>query len=200
MPLEDMGNPNEQPSVPAANVSLTGLTGSSSPGEAAASDPASVSAPSGQPVTGFSLEQLGEHPYGVYMIDTRYTTDLGIIGCQVAAIGAPAKLIAVGGGISHKVVRWTVERLGEKPILPHWDTGNSNEVCKKHDEITASTILTPDGRKVWRFSGLYLYVLSMPVKEGHKYYCGAPPFDTSPASLQYIDGNTFSREILRAAE
>lgn len=195
MPLEDLGSPSEQPS----NPPVVSVAGSSQPGSASASDPSSIPSLPGQVVPYFTAEQLGISPYGLYLIDTRYETDRGLVGCPVADGGDTVDIIAVHDGISHKIVKWTCERIGEKPILPHWDTGNDNERCKKNEVITHSTIRTPDGRKIWKFSGLYVYILKKRVSDSQKHYCGAPPFDTSPAALQYIDGSLFSKEILKAA-
>lgn len=147
----------------------------------------------------WSIEQLGANPYGMYSIDTSYETWTGFMGMPVAAPQpADQEIIQVCQGYTKKVVQWTCERLDARPILPHWDTGNANEVLKYRRILPASTTLTIDSKQVWRVSGTYVYELKRAVDDTSRYFCGAPPFDTSPSSLQVIDGSLFSRQILNA--
>lgn len=191
---EDMGNSSQEPS-PAGESALSSVD---SP-DASANESVAISYSPNSRESKFSSEQLGQNPYGMYIIDTKYDTHTGIIGLPVADGSGEQDIISVHDGKTTKIVKWSCERIGAKPILPHWDTGNDNEVCVRRPIQVCSTMLTIDSREVWRAEGCYVYELRKRVDEPDKFYCGAPPFSKAPSAIQVIGGESFSKDILRAA-
>ncbi len=132
-----------------------------------------------KPVDWFSAGYL-EAEYTFYAIHTTYQTDLGL---QAAPSTAPRavtttgttnsqgqsttqttnpegpdlnNIVRVRRPITTKTVSWTAQRLTAKPLLPHWNTGSSNEKLLSRT-ISARNPLQGLNSKVWEVSGVYVY-------------------------------------------
>lgn len=123
------------------------------------------------PVPWFSDGYL-EAEYTFYAIQTVYTTDLGLQaspstapravltgtsqGTQPATGPDQNNIVRVRRPITTKTVIWTAQRLGVKPLLPHWNTGSTNEKLM-YRTISARNPLQTLNKKVWEVSGVYVY-------------------------------------------
>lgn len=137
-------------------------------------------------------------PYTIYAIDTDYEWDMGYGQMPTGgADGSASAVVKTHAEVAQKVVFWTCERVGAKPVLPHWDTGNANEILAYKRISPVSHLLTYAGKQVWRVNGIYLYFLSRPV-DGAPLPTGAPPPSSYTYDLLLLDGSLFSRAILRS--
>lgn len=188
---EDMGDGSQEPG------SGDPISASSTPAiTVSGSDPTTISFSDSPGDSLFSTEQLSISPYSQYLIDVKYICTSGIIQTGVGSPGAECEFIGVTGGLARKVVHWTAERIGAKPVLPHWETDNPNEPWLTKEIQPASVVLTPDSRQVYRVSGTYTYGLKRNLGEQDKLYSGSVPVDKLAASTQYIDGSQFSKEVV----
>lgn len=130
------------------------------------------------PVDWFSAGYL-QAEYTFYAITTIYQTDLGI---QAAPSTAPMATVQTGGSqggvvtqaggpdqnnivrvrrpITTKTVTWTAQRINCKPILPHWNTGTTNEKLL-YRTISARNPLQSINQKTWEVSGVYVYAFKV---------------------------------------
>ena len=136
-----------------------------------------------------------------YTIDTYYDWDYGLVKVPMAAPdGMAARIVKTHAQTGRKTVVWTTERDMGRPVCPHWDTGNPNEVLVFKRIIPANALFNVDGRPIWRITGMYIYELLLPLDldKGDSMVAGYMPYD--PWSTQmYWDGNLFDKRFLSAA-
>lgn len=141
--------------------------------------------------------QLESAPYTQYLIDSKYEWHEGVIQIpQAGPAGSPSVMVKVHEAYGTRVIKWTAERIREKPILPYWDTGNVNEVLTYKNITPASVALSLRGEKIFRVSGLYIYALKRPPSKEDRLFSGKIPPDPDPISLTAIDGSLYSITIL----
>lgn len=102
-----------------------------------------------------------EAEYTFYAIQTTFQTDLGLQAAPSTA-SRPAgdvdenQIVRVRRPITFKVVNWQAQRLYVKPLLPHWNTGTTNEKLLQRT-ISARNPLQSLNHKTWEVSGQYVY-------------------------------------------
>ena len=155
--------------------------------------------PTTVPASAASLA-AGQLAYDIYTVETPYRTMRGTL--QLPAAGSPAtaaQIVRVHAPYRIKIITWVVQTvcpIGVKPVLPHWDTGNPNEVLCYDDVQPQTPILTPGGNAfTWRVEGEYHYLLQLP---SNSFGSGGTPFCNLPAELFGLDESNFSRDILRS--
>jgi hypothetical protein len=63
-----------------------------------------------------------------------------------------------------RLVAWVVSRYGARPNLPHWNTGNPNEVLL-HSEITVDSPRPVNFGSAWQqVAGYYVYCVLTPAE------------------------------------
>lgn len=137
-----------------------------------------------------------------YRIDIMYVTPQGNVQLPLASEDefddATCAVVQLHAQLTEKIVKWTAERQGEKPILPFWDTDNDNEVLLERRIQTCSLVVMPNGATpVWRASGTYRYALYKYSGEDDRLYLGAIPVMSLSADTIYYDGNDYSADILK---
>lgn len=156
--------------------------------------------PGAQPVVVSSLfADVGGAPYTDYKIDTRNEIDDGILMIPIAGKpGTPPKIVRRHAGAAVKRVQWTAERVGLKPVCPHWDTGNANEKVAARVITPMSPLLVNDRVQAWRCSGLYTYYIAAASDGLSRFAAGAPIPDRTPPESNIIEVSQFSKVVLRS--
>lgn len=144
--------------------------------------------------------------YTTYTIDTEYTTDNGIAVLPVSGLNsdgtAPAVPVRYHCGLTTKRVKWSAERVHEKPIAPSPNTGDPNEILV-HSLLYPANALQDFNAITYRISGEYIYHLIRPKVPGHqssKYPMGTTPAEVAPSSVRYYDYRDFSPDPLDASQ
>ena len=135
-------------------------------------------------------KEQDQWPYKQYLIDTVYETDEGIRVLPTSQAAGSAIKVRVGLPLTIKIVTFTMERHGKKPKIPHWNTGNANEVLEKRRIQVCNPLQLPD-RKAWRVEGTYTYKLLVPLTEDDILCCG-----TTPAEIDLANQHTYAKADL----
>ncbi len=145
-----------------------------------------------------SDEQASASFYPVFQIQTWIVGDVGLMQMPVAgALGSPARVVRKSAPFTKKIVYWKAQRLGEKPTLPHWDTGNSNEVLARFLFCPMAPYNLLGGSQfLWICEGLYIYWLSNTPCFTDDFYTGIMPLYDATVEELKIQGYEFSRELL----
>lgn len=115
-------------------------------------------------------------PYPSAEINSYYETHEGVYQAPVAgpqpSPSNPTSPVSGSGGtptssilnlhlpISRRRVEWTVERIGDRPKIPSWNSSNVNERLMKKTINPMDVQLTIDGSTtIYRISGEYIYAL-----------------------------------------
>lgn len=147
-----------------------------------------------------SAEQSGTSGwYTRYLIESYYDWDSGIYPAAVGAQAGPTSMQQLHAPREVHVIAWTAERVGGKPTLPHWDTGNANEFLIKRRIYPSCPARALDGNQIWRAAGVYTYALVAPIGDGATFFTGATPDTTYTPEELMLGQELFSREILRSA-
>lgn len=149
----------------------------------------------------FSSEQQDGRAYGRYNIRQHFVTHHGLLQLPTAGpVGSPARMVRVHAPYSIKVITWVVYKLcelGEKPILPHWDTGDTNEVCTIAEVRIDSPTIAENGQAFhWRVHGEYHYASGQAGRS--QMSGGSSPAITLPPESFGINEGDFSKDFLRA--
>lgn len=158
--------------------------------------------PSVNPDAGFfSSQQANGSGYDRYNIRQHFITHSGLMQLPTAGpVGSPARMVRVHAPYSIKVITWVVYKaceVSEKPTLPHWDTGDPNEVCTIGEVRVDSPTLTADGKTLlWRVSGEYHYASGQAGRS--QMSGGSSPAITLPPESFGINEGDFSKDFLRA--
>jgi len=152
-------------------------------------------------VTHYSPAQATSAYYADFKVTTYWITDCGVVQLPVAA--APpqnCRIVRHSAPSAQKVVAWEAWRLIDKPALPHWNTGNPNEVLAKHLIVTHSPVPMPGGAGLmWHAEGMYVYYLYATPREGDAYASAATPLFDYQAELLRMEGFQFDETLLRCA-
>lgn len=149
----------------------------------------------------FSSAQIAGIGYGRYNIRQDYRRLSGLIQLPIAGpLGTPARIVRLNSGSAVKVVTWVVECLrlvGEKPTLPHWDTGDSNEALIYSSIAVDQPAIQPDGQTFfWRVRGEY-HLAAWSARQGSFSGGSSPAITLPPESFGLTEGD-FSRDFLRS--
>lgn len=126
-----------------------------------------------------------------YRIQTSYEWDFGLLVIPAAGPdGTQASVVKTHSAIGRKTVSWSVEAIGDHPILPHWDTGNNSEVLIYKSINTANI----QYGFTHAMSGIYVYSLLIAPLETDRLATGYVLYDSS--NQQFIDSNWFDRRML----
>jgi hypothetical protein len=136
-----------------------------------------------------------------YGIHVRYEHHEGLLQMPVAGPpGTAAVVVRVCAPHWTKSVRWVAERQGAKPVLPHWDTGTSNEVLQYKTLVPVAPAVMPQHaanfRHTYRVQGLYVYLLRSPPPDASPLAVGRLPFDPLPAVAHSLENYQFDRTVL----
>lgn len=149
--------------------------------------------------TSFSDEQAGQEPYPVYDVTARYELKTGLVQMPVAGPkGTPARIVRLTSPTTLKTISWVVQRVGERPRLPHPDTGDPNDVLLYMDVYFPNPVLQPDGLRLsWLAQGVYVYACQLPLTEQNMLYVptAATMRTTSPLAVEPWQWDT---NVLRA--
>jgi hypothetical protein len=148
-----------------------------------------------------SADQQGPNWYVAYRITAEYDEDLGLMGCPVAGPpGTNCQVVRLHGGITFKTISWAADRWGDKPVLPHWDTGNPNEVLIRRVMRPYDPLTRPDGSHLYRFTGVYRYVLQSALNPsaGDVWVAGVNPIGTQTFTDAAYPSYLFSKALIQS--
>jgi hypothetical protein len=147
-----------------------------------------------------SGEQDGREFYTTYKIKVFYCLDTGLVMGKPAGLpGAGASIMRIHAPVGKKFVYWRAERLGQKPVLPHPDAGNANEVLQKAIVSPGEPVLQPGGNVVhYSAEGWYVYLQYKPLADGDTHAVPATPLMDLTAEDLNAKGFEFSRDILKS--
>lgn len=155
------------------------------------------------PATASELNYVNQNTlaYDRYDVDTSYQEFEGKLQLPIADADSDPRIVRVHAPYTLKVVRWEIETvcpLGVKPTLPHWDTGDSDDVlCYKRIWPQAPTI-TPGGNGwIWRVKGEYRYYRKT---ANESFPVGATPLSIVSAGNFVLTEDDFSEDILDAVD
>lgn len=139
--------------------------------------------------------------YNRYNIRQHLVTNYGLMQLPTAGpVGTPARIVRVHAPCSSKVVTWVIERLcevGEKPVLPHWDTLDSNEVCIMGEVRIDAPVLQMNGSVfLWHVAGEYHYASGYAGRIQAS--GGTSPAITLPPEAFGINEGDFSKDYIRS--
>lgn len=150
----------------------------------------------------FSSQQSIGEGYNRYNIRQHFLSNTGLFQLPTAGpVGTPARIVRLHAPTSIKVITWVVEMdcpVGQKPVLPHWDTGDVNEVFIRGQVVLDSPNIRANGEMfLWRATGEYHYVSALAGREAIT--GGAAPSISLPPAAFDLNYGDFSRDFLRAA-
>ncbi len=131
-------------------------------------------------------------------LESTYETHTGLLPMPVAKSGRKyTRPVRAHAEYTLKVVTWTVSRVTEWPVCPHWDTGNENEVLIRRT-ITPKTPELLRNEKAYRYevSGEYVYMLMLPLGDDESYPAGTTPIVVTDSRTQVMTPLQFSRDLL----
>lgn len=150
--------------------------------------------------------------YTYAIIRTSYETDDGVrVGSKAAASGVPGQssrssnvVVRVRNPRTIKTVSWTVQRMYVKPVLPHWDTGNPNEILLSKT-ISIQNPSLGIYQRIWSASGVYTYAFAkepfVTVNGVERLILvnGVPPTEDAKTALYSYDQGDFDFRQLDAS-
>lgn len=148
-----------------------------------------------------SAAQSEGGPFTQYLIESYYDWASGYFPSPVGAEAAPQLTLKLHAPCEIHVIAWTAERIGAKPILPHWDISDSNpnEVLIKRRIYPSCPARAMDGNQIWRAAGVYTYALKAPIGDGATFFTGATPDTTFTPEELMLGQELFDRNILRSS-
>ncbi len=137
--------------------------------------------------------------YPKYDILTTVAAWTGALQCPVGgAAGTASSITRLYAIRAKKTVRWRARRLGAQPVLPHWDTGSSNEVLLTWKVCIRNPVLMADARNyLYCASGRYTYALYEPIPDEDPLPIGVAPYTRAVVEDHYFPGTLFDTSILR---
>ncbi len=148
----------------------------------------------------YSDQQSGPSFYPDFTVRTVYLGSTGLAQMPVAgALGTPARVVRLTAPYAKKIVWWRAYRLGQKPMLPHYDTGTTNEALGWFMILPYEGVLLAGGENYsFVVEGLYLYYLFAVPCLTDDFYAGVTPLFTATTEDMKVQGYQFSRTLLRA--
>ncbi len=150
----------------------------------------------------FSSQQSSGVGYNRYNIRQYLLSNTGLFQLPTGGpVGSPARIVRLHAPTSSKVITWVVEMdclIGQKPTLPHWDTGDVNEVFIRGQVTVESPTIRSNGQLfLWRAKGEYHYASALAGRLAVN--GGATPAISLPPAAFDLNYGDFSRDFLRAA-
>jgi hypothetical protein len=104
----------------------------------------------------------------IYQIDTLYSKNYNVHMAAVAGgtqsdssgnqVPIPPEIMTLANPVSYRIVKWTSECAGAKPLQPAPISGDKNYVLVRSDFQPAAPVLAADGHTVvWSGAGQYIY-------------------------------------------
>ncbi len=145
-----------------------------------------------------SAAQLSPQFYLDSDLGTVYNHNTGIIQVPIANHAvSDCELIAVCAPFTSKTVRWTFDRVGEKPVLPYWATGTANEILLNRTIVPQAPVVEPPGNRArQRVSGSYLFAFKQALAEQDSLPAGVPPTNNQSKSDTEIGYQQFDSAII----
>ncbi len=145
-----------------------------------------------------SAAQLSPQFYLDSDLGTVYNHNTGIIQVPIANHAvSDCELIAVCAPFTSKTVRWTFDRVGEKPVLPYWATGTANEILLNRTIVPQAPVVEPPGNRArQRVSGSYLFAFKQALAEQDPLPVGVPPTNNQSKSDTEIGYQQFDSAII----
>lgn len=151
--------------------------------------------------TFFSDVQSTNLFYTEYHICTLLETNMGVEIMPVAARTGAARVVRLHAPYSIKTIVWEAERRGgieDRPVLPHWDTGDSNDVLAFSFFAVHAPPVQPGGTRLgWSVRGWYKYLMYATLEESEILQVAALPTHNLAVDRLNAQGFTFSRDILK---
>src|SRR5205823_4980386 len=109
-------------------------------------------------------------PYQTFVSQNEYVYESGLsqqaVGAAPSPVGVPpvrCRLVQLHAPIGRRVYTWAVERLGQKPTLPHPESDDPNEVlAEAHVFPRAPELNATATAHVFYAEGVYTYYLLEP--------------------------------------
>lgn len=157
--------------------------------------------PADDPVYTGTLYRGDAYAYDVFTQDISYKTMAGLLQLPLAGPpGTGARVVRVHAPYTRKVVKWAIQTVlpqGVRPVLPHWDTGDPNEVLCYRVVRPQTPLLTTAGTDYqWRVEGEYHYHL---LGTADVFSTGTTPMGVEPPESFTLYEGDFSRELLRSS-
>lgn len=147
----------------------------------------------------FSSQQSDGRGYNRYNLRQHFASQSGLVQLPTGGpVGSPARIVRLCAPTSFKVITWVVEmdcEIGQRPVLPHWETSDPNEVFIRGEVVLDSpNIRSSGGIFQWRAKGEYHYASAL---AGRSLVSGgAAPSITLPPGAFNIGPGDFSRDFL----
>jgi hypothetical protein len=147
----------------------------------------------------FSYEQLTGGLYTEYWVSVLYLENEGLCALPLAAPTGAQRIVRLHAPSMRKVVLWHAKRYGDKPHIPHWGTGASNEVLMKK-MLGQVHLDTSAGQQqhIYTQEGIYVYELQVPLGENDRLPTAAPVVFSTPPELLHIEPAQFDHNMLRS--
>ncbi len=151
----------------------------------AVNKPGFASVPRGIP--NVRAEAVGKQFYRDGRTDNDYQEDLGIrILPSSGPVGTPPRIVRVHGGFAVRIVRWTAERVGAWPLPPSASTGDPGQVLMWRSRRPLSPLMGPNGQKIYRVAGTYIFALADVLTETDRLNVGTLGWSADPP--EYLEG------------
>ncbi len=140
-------------------------------------------------------------PYKDFTFDIEYVEETGRDVAPVAGDGTqPGVAYRYHNGAMLMRVKWSTERDNAKPVVPHYDTGDPNNI-RVESIIYPAMPLQGIGRVTYRISGMFVYKLIIPktLERGSIYPCGSSPAENRPSSANFYGPLDFSKALFDAS-
>lgn len=140
--------------------------------------------------------------YTDYKIDREVNIKQGVLIIPVAGPpGTPPKVVRTYAPYMEKRSEWATEKIGNKPTVPHWDTGDPNTIPVEMHFFPMSPMPIDEFRQAWRMEGVYRYVYAVaPLLSGLSMEAGAiTPAATPKPEDNVITIDLFTKDQLKEA-
>lgn len=143
------------------------------------------------PDSSVSAAQQTDAFYPETTMDVRYDIHPGVAVQPLAqspdAEGNTCEKVQLTAAYMTKTLSFTMERLGEKPVIPDWNDPDPNLVLTYVSVTDAVPLDGPNGIVVWRVSGTYVWRLLKPLDPNTPWPVGTSPASTRPAVQTALD-------------
>ena len=139
--------------------------------------------------------------YSEYEIEKDYEIFEGISASPVAGSSGSQRLLRLNAPYGQLSIQWTAHRRGFPPVLPHWDTGNANEVLVYRRIKPLSPKIIPGGEMfLFRVWGYYRYNLLFAHRQHDNFDLPVTMIDTLKPADCVLGEWQFSASLTESAE
>lgn len=129
-------------------------------------------------------------------IDVKYVLYPGVRVQRPASQTGAGETVVLHAPFWNKIVQFSYEKIGSWPTVPHWDTGNPNEVLVRA-EVTPAKPAEGGNLRVFRVSGLYVYeLLQPPGADAGPFPTAVSPESTATQVENTMQSSFFDRNAL----